>query len=77
MGVISAVATSTVKVVTGMIRVARAVRDQAEQKTRPDPALIRKRLEQIAEAAAAGELSQAENLAAQQQVFRRMQRYPL
>ncbi|MGW4720740.1 gas vesicle protein GvpG [Nocardia sp. NPDC004260] len=76
-GVIGAILTSPLRVVTGVIRCAQAVRDQAEQKTRPDPAVIRGRLEQIAEAAAAGELSQRQKLAAQRQVFLRMRRYPL
>lgn len=77
MRVIVAIITSPLSVVTGVIRCARAVRDQAEQKTRPDPAVIRRQLEQIAEAAAAGELSEQQKLAAQQQVFRQMQRRPL
>ncbi|WP_159851146.1 gas vesicle protein GvpG [Nocardia sp. CY41] len=77
MGVIGAILTSPLSVVTGVIRCAQAVRDQAEHKTRPDPAVIRRRLERIAEAAAAGELSQQQKLAAQQQVFLRMRSYPL
>ncbi|WP_236567441.1 gas vesicle protein G [Nocardia sp. CY41] len=76
-GVIGAVVASPLSVVIGVIRCAQAIRDQAEQKTRPDPAVIRGQLEQIAEAAAVGELSQQQKLAAQQQVFLRMQRYPL
>jgi hypothetical protein len=45
-----------------------------EQKTFHDPATIRRALERIDEAAAAGELSEGEKTAAQQQVFHRMQR---
>ncbi|WP_159851340.1 gas vesicle protein G, partial [Nocardia sp. CY41] len=71
------IVTLPLSVIIGVFRCAQAVWDQAEQKTRPDPAVIRRRLEQIAEAAAASELSQQQKLAAQQHVFLQMQRYPL
>ncbi|WP_236567529.1 gas vesicle protein G [Nocardia sp. CY41] len=70
-----AIITLPLSAITGVIRCAQAVRDQAEQTTRPDPAVICGRLEQIAEAAAEGMLSEQQKLAAQQQVFLAMQRY--
>lgn len=70
MGLIS----SIVAPIKGAIRFGEAIRDQAEQKTFHDPATIRRALERIDEAAAAGELSEGEKTAAQQQVFHRMQR---
>jgi hypothetical protein len=70
MGLIS----SIVAPIKGAIRLGEAIQDQAEQKTFHDPATIRRALERIDEAAAAGELSEGGKTAAQQQVFHRMQR---
>jgi hypothetical protein len=74
MGLISSIVTLPLAPIKGAIRLGEAIRDQAEQKTFHDPATIRRALERIDEAAAAGELSEGEKTAAQQQVFRRMQR---
>ncbi|WP_433205120.1 gas vesicle protein GvpG [Nocardia sp. CA-107356] len=75
MGLISPIVTLPLTAIRGMIRLTEAIRDQAEQQTRPDSAAIRGELERIAEAAAAGELSELEKTAAQREVFHRMVRY--
>ncbi|MDE1675344.1 gas vesicle protein GvpG [Nocardia gipuzkoensis] len=74
MGLIRPIVTLPLTVVKGVVRFAEAVRDQAAPKTSRDPAAIRCELERIAQAAAAGQLSQQQKTAAQQRVFQRMLR---
>ncbi|MRH92432.1 gas vesicle protein G [Nocardia sp. SYP-A9097] len=74
MGLIRPIVTLPLTVIKGVVRVAEAVRDQAVQKEPQNPAAIRRELERIAEAAAAGGLSEQEKTAAQQRVFHRMLR---
>ncbi|MBV9096106.1 MAG: gas vesicle protein GvpG [Streptosporangiaceae bacterium] len=55
--------------VTGVIRLAEIIRDQAEQELH-DPARVRRQLEEIEEAEASGELSAEEAAQAKEEVVR-------
>ncbi|EME66544.1 MULTISPECIES: gas vesicle protein GvpG [Rhodococcus] len=71
MGLISAILTLPLAPVKGVLWLGEVIQDQVEQKMH-DPATIRKELEEIDEAAAAGHLSEEEKEKAQQAVLDRM-----
>ncbi|MGX4708108.1 gas vesicle protein GvpG [Rhodococcus ruber] len=71
MGLISAILTLPLAPVKGVLWLGEVIQDQVEQKMH-DPATIRKELEEIDEAAAAGHLSEDEKEKAQQAVLDRM-----
>lgn len=71
MGLISAILTLPLAPVKGVLWLGEVIQDQVEQKMH-DPATIRKELEEIDEAAAAGHLSEDEKEEAQQAVLDRM-----
>lgn len=71
MGLISAILTLPLAPVKGVLWLGEVIQDQVEQKMH-DPATIRKELEEIDEAAAAGRLSEDEKEEAQQAVLDRM-----
>lgn len=70
-GVITSILTLPVAPVRGVIWLGELIQDQVEQKMR-DPALMRRELEAIDAAAAAGQLSEEERRQAQQAVLDRM-----
>ncbi|MEV0729686.1 gas vesicle protein GvpG [Polymorphospora sp. NPDC050346] len=57
--------------VHGLVGLARVLRDQAEQELY-DPATVQRQLEELSAAAAAGELSDEELAAAEQQIIDRL-----
>ncbi|WP_039800245.1 gas vesicle protein GvpG [Nocardia araoensis] len=70
-GVLTSILTLPVAPVRGVIWLAEVIQDQVDQKMR-DPALMRRELEEIDAAAAAGQLSEEERRQAQQAVLDRM-----
>ncbi|MEU2030563.1 gas vesicle protein GvpG [Nocardia amamiensis] len=68
MGLLSSIFTLPIAPVRGVIWLGEVIQDQVEQKLR-DPAAVRRRIEAIEEAAAAGELSEEERKKAQQAVL--------
>ena len=73
MGLLSTLLTLPVAPIKGVIWLGEVIQDQVEQKLH-DPANVRRELEQIDEAAAAGELGHGEKAEAQQAVVDRMVR---
>ncbi|MGW4330644.1 gas vesicle protein GvpG [Nocardia sp. CY41] len=71
MGLFSAILSLPVAPVRGVLWLGEVIQDQVEQKMR-DPAVMRRELEAIDEAAAAGQLSEEERRQAQQAVLDRM-----
>ncbi|WP_454195645.1 gas vesicle protein GvpG [Nocardia sp. Marseille-Q1738] len=71
MGLLSSILTLPIAPVRGVIWLAEVIQDQVEQQLR-DPATMRRELEAIDEAAAAGQLSEEERKQAQQAVIDRM-----
>ncbi|MEV6258152.1 gas vesicle protein GvpG [Nocardia sp. NPDC051911] len=70
-GVLTSILTLPVAPVRGVIWLGELIQDQVDQKMR-DPALMRRELEEIDAAAAAGQLSEEERRQAQQAVLDRM-----
>ncbi|MGW4714737.1 gas vesicle protein GvpG [Nocardia sp. NPDC004260] len=70
-GVITSILTLPVAPVRGVIWLGELIQDQVEQKMR-DPTVMRRELEEIDAAAAAGQLSEEERKQAQQAVLDRM-----
>ncbi|MGW4091829.1 gas vesicle protein GvpG [Nocardia sp. NPDC004750] len=70
-GVITSILTLPVAPVRGVIWLGELIQDQVEQKMR-DPTVMRRELEEIDAAAAAGQLSEEERRQAQQAVLDRM-----
>ncbi|MEV6324483.1 gas vesicle protein GvpG [Nocardia sp. NPDC051787] len=68
MGLLTSIFTLPIAPVRGVIWLSEVIQDQVEQKLR-DPAAIRRRIEAIDEAAAAGHLSEEEREQAQQAVL--------
>ncbi|MGV9818581.1 gas vesicle protein GvpG [Nocardia xishanensis] len=73
MGLISAIVTLPLAPVRGVIWLGQIIQDEVERQMN-DPATIRRELEAIDEAAAAGQLSEEERVQAQQAVLDRMMR---
>ncbi|MCP2292629.1 gas vesicle protein GvpG [Nocardia amikacinitolerans] len=73
MGLISAIVTLPLAPVRGVIWLGQVIQDEVERQLN-DPATIRRELEAIDEAAAAGQLSEEEHRQAQQAVLDRMMR---
>ncbi|MFF0533205.1 gas vesicle protein GvpG [Nocardia amikacinitolerans] len=73
MGLISALVTLPLAPVRGVIWLGQVIQDEVERQLN-DPATIRRELEAIDEAAAAGQLSEEEHRQAQQAVLDRMMR---
>ncbi|WP_280412702.1 gas vesicle protein GvpG [Nocardia asiatica] len=71
MGLLSTILTLPVAPVRGVIWLGELIQDQVEQKMH-DPANMRRELEEIDAAAAAGQLSEEERKQAQQAVLDRM-----
>ncbi|WP_280250767.1 gas vesicle protein GvpG [Nocardia abscessus] len=71
MGLLSTILTLPVAPVRGVIWLGELIQDQVEQKMH-DPAVMRRELEEIDAAAAAGQLSEEERKQAQQAVLDRM-----
>ncbi|MEU7763687.1 gas vesicle protein GvpG [Nocardia sp. NPDC049190] len=71
MGLLSSIFTLPLAPVRGVIWLGEVIQDQVEQQLR-DPATIRREIEAIDEAAAAGRLSEQERKQAQQAVLDRM-----
>ncbi|MGY1894876.1 gas vesicle protein GvpG [Nocardia gipuzkoensis] len=71
MGLLSTILTLPVAPVRGVIWLGELIQDQVEQKMH-DPATMRRELEEIDAAAAAGQLSEEERKQAQQAVLDRM-----
>ncbi|WP_040781632.1 gas vesicle protein GvpG [Nocardia pneumoniae] len=71
MGLLSSILTLPIAPVRGVIWLAEVIQDQVEQQMR-DPATMRRELEEIDKAAAAGHLSEEERKQAQQAVIDRM-----
>ncbi|WP_174185234.1 gas vesicle protein GvpG [Nocardia barduliensis] len=71
MGLLSTILTLPVAPVRGVIWLGELIQDQVEQKMH-DPATMRRELEEIEAAAAAGQLSEEERKQAQQAVLDRM-----
>ncbi|MEU7629995.1 gas vesicle protein GvpG [Nocardia sp. NPDC049220] len=71
MGLLSTLFTLPLAPVRGVIWLGEVIQDQVEQRLH-DPATIRRELEAIDEAAAAGHLSEQERKQAQQEVLDRM-----
>ncbi|MGK8489889.1 gas vesicle protein GvpG [Nocardia asiatica] len=71
MGLLSTILTLPVAPVRGVIWLGEVIQDQVEQKMH-DPANMRRELEEIDAAAAAGQLSEEERKQAQQAVLDRM-----
>ncbi|MET9030183.1 gas vesicle protein GvpG [Nocardia sp. NPDC004168] len=70
-GVLTSILTLPVAPVRGVIWLGELIQDQVDQKMR-DPAVMRRELEEIDAAAAAGQLSEEERRQAQQAVLDRM-----
>ncbi|MEU6184377.1 gas vesicle protein GvpG [Nocardia sp. NPDC047038] len=70
-GVLTSILTLPVAPVRGVIWLGELIQDQVDQKMR-DPAVMRRELEEIDAAAAAGQLSEEERKQAQQAVLDRM-----
>ncbi|MFE7743639.1 gas vesicle protein GvpG [Nocardia sp. NPDC057455] len=70
-GVVSSILSLPVAPVRGVIWLGELIQDQVDQKMH-DPALMRRELEEIDAAAAAGQLSEEERKHAQQAVLDRM-----
>ncbi|MEU2043363.1 MULTISPECIES: gas vesicle protein GvpG [Nocardia] len=70
-GVVSSILSLPVAPVRGVIWLGELIQDQVDQKMH-DPALMRRELEEIDAAAAAGQLSEEERKQAQQAVLDRM-----
>ncbi|ONM47080.1 gas vesicle protein GvpG [Nocardia donostiensis] len=75
MGLVSALLTLPLAPIRGVIWLGELIQDQVEQQLH-DPATIRRELEDIDRAAAAGQLSEEERARAQQAVLDRMIRPP-
>ncbi|WP_431965972.1 gas vesicle protein GvpG [Nocardia sp. bgisy134] len=73
MGLLSSILTLPLAPVRGVIWVGQIIQDEVERQLH-DPATIRRELEAIDEAAAAGQLSEEEHAQAQQAVLDRMMR---
>ncbi|MET8777041.1 gas vesicle protein GvpG [Nocardia sp. NPDC050713] len=73
MGLISAIVTLPLAPVRGVIWLGQVIQDEVERQLN-DPATIRRELEAIDEARAAGQLSEEEHAQAQQAVLDRMMR---
>ncbi|MEU2253764.1 gas vesicle protein GvpG [Nocardia xishanensis] len=73
MGLLSAIFTLPLAPVRGVIWLGEIIQDEVERKLH-DPATIRRELEAIDEAAAAGQLTEEERVQAQQAVLDRMMR---
>ncbi|MGW0018092.1 gas vesicle protein GvpG [Rhodococcus sp. NPDC003382] len=71
MGLISSVLTLPIAPIRAVLWLGELIQDQVEQQLH-DPATIRRELEEIDEAAAAGRLTEDEKAAAQQAVLNRM-----
>lgn len=71
MGLLSTILSIPVAPVRGVIWLGEVIQDQVEQKMH-DPATMRRQLEEIDAAAAAGQLSEEERKQAQQAVLDRM-----
>jgi hypothetical protein len=71
MGLLSTILTLPVAPVRGVIWLGELIQDQVEQQLH-DPAVMRRELEEIDAAAAAGQLSEEERKQAQQAVLDRM-----
>ncbi|MGV9745641.1 gas vesicle protein GvpG [Rhodococcus zopfii] len=71
MGLISSVLTLPIAPIRAVLWLGEVIQDQVEQQLH-DPAVIRRELEEIDEAAAAGRLTEDEEAAAQQAVLNRM-----
>lgn len=71
MGLLTSILTLPLAPVRGVIWLGEVIQEQVEQKLH-DPATIRRELEAIDEAAAAGELSEEERAEAQQAVLNRL-----
>ncbi|MBF6078874.1 gas vesicle protein GvpG [Nocardia beijingensis] len=70
-GVVTSILTLPLAPVRGVIWLGELIQDQVDQKMH-DPALMRRELEEIDAAAAAGQLSEEERRQAQQAVLNRM-----
>ncbi|MGI5220691.1 gas vesicle protein GvpG [Nocardia sp. CA-290969] len=75
MGLLSSLFTLPLAPVRGVIWLGEVIQDQVEQQLH-DPADIRRELDELEAAAAAGRLSEAEHRAAQQQLLNRLIRPP-
>ncbi|WP_280423805.1 gas vesicle protein GvpG [Nocardia carnea] len=71
MGLLTSLLSLPLAPVRGVIRLGELIQEQVEQQLH-DPAVIRRELDELDEAAAAGRLSEQEYRQAQQQVLNRM-----
>lgn len=75
MGLLTSILTLPLAPVRGVLWLGELIQDQVEQQMH-DPATIRRELEEIEEAAAAGHISEEERKQAQQEILGRMIRPP-
>jgi hypothetical protein len=71
MGLLTSILGAPLAPLKGVIRLGEILRDEAERRMR-DPAVARRRLEEIDEARAAGEISEEEAAEAMNLILRRM-----